>query len=98
MAKDVPTAKPRRRALRLGLVLAAVAVEALVLVRHGYPPYGGRVRVRCREGHEFTMIWLPGISLRSLRLGPKRLMRCKPGKHWSLVTLVDRSAPEEKLP
>jgi hypothetical protein len=44
------------------------------------------------------MIWLPGISLRSLRLGPKRLMRCKPGKHWSLVTLVDRSAPEEKLP
>jgi len=93
----MPDSRPRvRRRRRLGLAVAfaALLVEVLSLVRRGYPPYGGKVRVRCGAGHEFTTRWVPGISLVSLRLGPKRLMRCPTGHHWSLVTLVD-SAPAE---
>jgi hypothetical protein len=80
----------RRRLFRLSLLLVALAAEVLVLVRRGYRPYGGRVRVRCRAGHEFSTLWIPGASVRSLRLGPWRLMRCRAGRHWSIVTLMPR--------
>lgn len=52
---------------------------------------GGDVVVRCRDGHLFTTIWLPGASLKSLRLGPRRFQRCPVGHHWSLVTPVRES-------
>jgi hypothetical protein len=79
----------RRRRRRLGLVVAAlaVAVEALTLVSRGYG-IGGNVIVRCREGHLFTTIWIPGASVKSLRLGWTRFQHCPVGNHWSLVTPV----------
>jgi hypothetical protein len=40
---------------------------------------------------EFTTLWLPGVSVKSLRLGWWRLQRCPVGGHWSLVTPVRRS-------
>jgi hypothetical protein len=49
---------------------------------------GGNVVVRCRKGHLFTTIWIPGASLKALRLGWARLQRCPIGRHWSLVTPV----------
>jgi hypothetical protein len=61
---------------------------------------GGNVIVRCREGHLFTTIWLPGASLKSLRLGWWRFQRCPVGHHWSLVTPVRESeltAEERRL-
>ena len=53
----------------------------------GYP-IGGRLVVRCREGHLFTTIWIPGASLKALRLGWWRVQRRPVGQHWSIVTPV----------
>ena len=48
--------------------------------------------VRCRSGHLFTTIWIPGLKLKSLDLGIARLQRCPVGHHWTLVTPVRESA------
>jgi hypothetical protein len=88
----------RKRARRWGVViaLASLAVEVAALRRRGYRA-GGRVVARCRSGHLFTTLWLPGASVKALRMGPWRVQRCPVGRHWSLVALVDRAelAPEE---
>jgi hypothetical protein len=47
--------------------------------------------VRCRAGHLYTTIWIPGGSLKSLRLLRRRLQWCPVGRHWSLVARLDRS-------
>jgi len=44
--------------------------------------------VRCRSGHLFTTWWIPGASVKALRLGWWRLQFCPAGRHWSLVTPV----------
>jgi hypothetical protein len=77
---------------RFGLLASALGLlaEALVLGQRGYG-LGGNVVVRCRDGHLFTTIWIPGASLKSLRLGWWRLQRCPVGSHWSLVTPVDEA-------
>ena len=80
----------RRRALRL-LALVSFAVEVSATWRSGYG-LGGHVEVRCRDGHRFTTLWIPGVSLTSLRLGWWRLKRCPVGHHWSLVTPVPKDA------
>jgi hypothetical protein len=46
------------------------------------------VIVRCRAGHIFSTIWIPGASLKSVRLGWWRFQRCPVGRHWTLVTPV----------
>jgi len=52
---------------------------------------GGNVVVRCQRGHLFTTLWIPGASVKSLRLVAWRFQRCPVGRHWSLVTPVDES-------
>ena len=56
---------------------------------------GGNVVVRCREGHLFTTLWIPGASVKSLRLGWWRFQRCPVGHHWSLVRPLRDSALTE---
>ena len=69
-----------------GLTLA----EAIGLwLRTGRP--GGNIVVRCRDGHLFTTIWIPAVSVKALRLGWWRVQRCPVGRHWSLVTPVNES-------
>jgi hypothetical protein len=65
------------------------AAEAVVVRRRRGSFLGARAIVRCRRGHLFTTIWIPGGSLKAVRLGPWRLQRCPVGKHWSLVTPVN---------
>jgi hypothetical protein len=86
-----------RRKLALFAGAVTLAVEALAVTRLGYAP-AGDVVVRCREGHLFTTIWVPGASLKSVRLGWWRLQRCPVGRHWSLVTPVKRTdlTPDEQ--
>ncbi len=72
---------------RLTFVLAALGGATLVARRLGYS-LGGNVVVRCRQGHLFTTIWVPGASLKAVRLGWWRLQRCPVGRHWSLVRPV----------
>jgi hypothetical protein len=87
---------PRRARLRRLLVVAlSVLSEALPLWRRGYG-LGGSVVVRCRDGHRFTTIWIPGISVKSLRLGPWRFQHCPVGHHWTIVTPVRKSDLSEQ--
>ena len=75
---------------RRGLIAATVLSEAIPLWLRGYT-LGGDVVVRCRDGHLFTTLWIPGASVKALRLGAWRLQRCPVGHHWSVVTPVRRS-------
>lgn len=79
-----------RHRRRLAVLAGALAVEAIPVWRRGYG-VGGNVIVRCHEGHLFTTIWIPGASLKSLRLGAWRFQRCPVGHHWTLVKLVRES-------
>lgn len=56
----------------------------------GYP-IGGNLIVRCRRGHLFTTLWIPGASVKALRLGWVRFQWCPVGHHWGLVTPVKDS-------
>jgi hypothetical protein len=82
-------ATPRRRHRRraLAIVVFALAAETVALASRGYA-IGGNVVVRCRRGHLFTTIWIPGGSLKAIRLGWARIQRCPVGGHWDLVTPV----------
>jgi hypothetical protein len=68
-------------------VIGVMLAGTLIARRLGYK-VGGNVVVRCRQGHLFTTLWIPGIKLKGLDLGIARLQRCPVGKHWSLVTPV----------
>ncbi len=80
----------KRRRTRLGILAAAFVVETIPIWRHGYG-IGGNVVVKCGKGHLFTTIWLPGASVKSLRLVSRRFQYCPVGHHWSLVRLVRES-------
>jgi hypothetical protein len=67
-----------------GTVIAAYAAGTVIAVKRGYS-FGRNVPVRCRAGHLFTTVWIPGASVKSLRLGLWRLQWCPVGKHVTLV-------------
>ncbi|HET7555522.1 MAG TPA: hypothetical protein VFJ75_07700 [Gaiellaceae bacterium] len=78
------------RKKRRTLLLLAFLAEPVGMWLRGYP-VGGRLVVRCRQGHLFTTIWIPGVSFKSLRLLWWRVQRCPVGHHWSIVTPVRES-------
>ena len=78
----------RRRALAIGAAFLRIETVGL---RRKTGRMAGTVIVRCRAGHLFTTIWIPGASLKSLRLGWWRFQRCPVGRHWTLVTPVRES-------
>ncbi len=84
-----PNADRGEAASPVGFLVALGAIVAATLLarRLGYK-LGGSVVVRCRKGHLFTTIWIPGVKLKALDLGIARIQRCPVGKHWSLVTPV----------
>jgi hypothetical protein len=86
-SNNVHTSRKRRSLLAVLLVYATGTVVAR---RRGYS-VGGNVVVRCRDGHLFTTLWIPGASLKSLRLGWWRFQRCPVGDHWTLVHPVRES-------
>lgn len=76
----------RRLAVTAGIA-AAYAAGTAVARRRGYS-FGRGVPVRCRQGHVFTTTWIPGASVKSLRLGLWRVQWCPVGRHVDLVRLV----------
>ncbi len=80
-----------RRKLFAAIAAVTVAVEAVVLVRRRGYVWGLHTVVRCRSGHLFTTLWIPGASIKSVRLGWWRVQRCPVGRHWSVVTPVRTS-------
>jgi hypothetical protein len=87
----IPAISRRRRSL---IIVGAVLLEVVAMRLHGYR-MGVNVVVRCRKGHLFTTIWLPGASFKSVRFGWWRLQRCPVGRHWSVVTPVRESELSE---
>ena len=85
--------RPRSRRARLvifGAVVVGYAIATVLARRRGFG-VGGNCIVRCRQGHLFTTLWIPGASVTSVRLGWFRLQWCPVGRHWSLVTPVRSS-------
>jgi hypothetical protein len=89
---DIVSSRYRRLTLIVVLIVGGTVVARLL----GYK-IGGNVVVRCRRGHLYTTIWIPGVKLKGLDLGVARLQHCPVGGHWSLATLVrDRELTEEE--
>jgi hypothetical protein len=84
----------RARIKPIVVVIAALVAGSAVARHFGYK-VGTNVVVRCRKGHLFTTIWIPGLKLKALDLGIARVQRCPIGKHWSLVVPVRESALTE---
>lgn len=69
--------------LILGVALGGIALGRLL----GYR-LGTHTIVRCRAGHLFTTVWIPGMKVKALDLGIARIQRCPVGRHWSVVVPV----------
>ncbi len=76
--------KKRHRALLIGLALTGV--EAVLLRQRQGKLFGTDIVVRCHSGHLFSTIWIPGASIKAIRLGLWRIQRCPVGAHWTVVT------------
>jgi hypothetical protein len=89
---------PKATAFLIAVIVIFLVGSTVVARRKGYSGMGGNTTVRCREGHLFTTIWVPGASIKSVRLGWARLQYCPVGRHWTLVTPVKDSdlSDEEK--
>ncbi len=79
-------------------IAIAVVVGVLVAVggskwgrRRGYSGVGGDTIARCSRGHLFTTLWIPGASLKAVRLGFKRYQRCPVCRKWRIVEPVPDS-------
>lgn len=68
---------------------AALTEGVLTWIRTGR--LGGKLVVRCSQGHLFTTLWIPAASLKSLRLGWWRIQYCPVGHHVSVVVPVRES-------
>lgn len=77
--------KLSRRQKGIAIAGGTAALEALFLRRASGKLVGWRTIVRCHRRHLFTTTWIPGVSVKALRLGPWRIQRCPVGAHWSLV-------------
>jgi len=75
------------RSNRKLLILLAFLVEPVAMLLRGFP-VGGNLVVRCRQGHLFTTLWIPGVSVKSIRFLWWRFQRCPVGNHWTIVTPV----------
>jgi hypothetical protein len=80
-----------RRKRKLGIALLMFLAEAVVVARRRGYLFGVNTVVRCRSGHLFTTMWVPGATVKALRLGWWRFQRCPVGQHWTFVTPVNAS-------
>lgn len=77
----------RFRFLLPALVLAGFALLGEWLRRE--QPARFEPVVECSQGHRYRSIWVPGGSLKALRLFNRRFQRCPVGHHWSWTRRID---------
>lgn len=93
------SAKRKRRIAITTAIAACYAAGTVIAIRQGYR-FGGNVTVRCRRGHLFSTVWIPGASVKALRLGYWRVQWCPVGRHVDLVRLLrdaDLTAAERSV-
>src|SRR4051794_33822779 len=71
----------RRRSLVIAGAVGLTAAEATVLAKRRGRLLAAETVVRCRRGHLFTTFWIPGVSIKAVRLGGWRGRRCPAGEH-----------------
>ena len=84
-----------RRAIKPVLIVVGVIAGATLIGRRLGYNFGPNTIVRCRKGHLFTTIWIPGVKLKELDLIVARVQRCPVGQHWSLVVPVRNASLTE---
>jgi hypothetical protein len=77
-----------KRAIKPVLIMTGVIAGVTLIGRRLGYNFGTNTVVRCRQGHLFTTIWIPGVKLKELDLIVARVQRCPVGQHWSLVVPV----------
>ena len=77
-----------RRVVRVVLITVGFAAGGILIARRLGYNLGTNTVVRCRQGHLFTTIWIPGIKFKELDLVVARVQHCPVGNHWSLVVPV----------
>ena len=85
-----------RRVVKAVLILTAVVTGGTLIARRLGYNLGTNTIVRCRQGHLFTTVWIPGIRLKEIDLAIARIQRCPVGHHWSLVVPVRPDTLTEK--
>ena len=81
---SMKSAKGKRRLVILAAAVAAYVAGTIIATRQGYS-FGKNAIVRCRQGHLFSTVWIPGASVKALRLGFWRIQWCPVGRHVDLV-------------
>jgi hypothetical protein len=76
-------------------LLAAVATTTALGRLLGYK-FGPNLVVRCRKGHLYTTVWIPGVHLTSVDLGVVRWQYCPVGRHWSWAVPVREATLSEE--
>jgi hypothetical protein len=85
------SAKGKQRRTVFAAVVAGYVAGTIIAIQQGYS-LGKNAVVRCRRGHLFTTVWIPGASVKSLRLGFWRFQWCPVGRHFDLVHPVKTAA------
>jgi len=86
-----------RRVVGTVLVVAGVIAGGTLIARRLGYNLGTSTIVRCRQGHMYSTVWLPGVKFKELDLAVARVQRCPVGQHWSLAVPVrDVSLTEEE--
>lgn len=85
------TAPMRKRPLKAIIAVIAVVGGGTLAGRLAGYKFGGNVVVRCRKGHLYTTIWIPGVKMKGLDFGFARFQHCPVGHHWSLTVPVKES-------
>ncbi len=85
-------------ALTILLAIVVLLVATTVIGRRKGYGFGGRTYARCRKGHLFSTLWVPGASFKAVRLGWARFQYCPVGKHWTIVVPIKESdlTPEQR--
>jgi hypothetical protein len=78
------------------VIIITVAILWFTRRRRDDLEFGGSTIVRCQSGHLFTTLWIPGISLKAIRLGPMRFQYCPVGGHWAFIFPVSESSLSEE--
>jgi len=81
------SSKRKRRLVIAAGVTAAYVAGTLIARSQGYS-FGRNTVVRCRQGHLFTTVWIPGVSVKALRLTFWRVQWCPVGRHVTVVVPV----------
>src|ERR1039457_6974883 len=69
-----------KRAIKPVLIMTGVVAGATLIGRRLGYNFGTNTVVRCRQGHLFTTVWIPGVKLKELDLIVARVQRCPVGQ------------------